>query len=308
VSRTVLFGLGLLTMLAGGLLIVLWLYQPSTPKTAAVAQAAPPVIVLLAARPIPPGTLLRLGDMVWDAAPPSLSPPAEPGSSEPGAKDIVRGTVPETDYVGAVARHAFAAGEPLTADALVKASDPDFLVAALEPGHRAVSIAVDEVQSTSGLAFPGDRVDIVLTQDFSTQGGDLGRKAVAETVLHNLRIIAIDQTLTKPVPSTGPLAVLGEAKIPKTITLDVTDREAETLLVSQDLGKLELAVRGRGPADAVVAATDLPAIPTWASDVSPALRQAQPAAVEKSTSQLQVIHGAKVERFCHADAGLSACP
>jgi pilus assembly protein CpaB len=283
-------------MLAGVMLVVLWLYQPAAPKTP-VAKAVPAQTVLLAARPIPVGTLLRLGDMAWGSAPATIPP----------AGEIVQGSAVQTDYVGAVARRAFAGGEPLIADTLVKASDPDFLVAALEPGHRAVSIAVDEVQSTSGLALPGDRVDIVLTQEFSTQGGDIGRKAVAETVLHNLRIIAVDQTLTKPIPATGPAAVLNsDARIPQTVTLDVTDHEAETLLVGQELGKLQLAVRGR-TGDAVIA-TDLPPAATWAADVSPALRQVQPVSGEQSSTLLQVIHGAKVERLCHADAGLSACP
>ena len=113
--------------------------------------------VLVATHAMPPGTLLRPGDMAWEE---------KPAGTVVGA-NIVQGTASETDFIGAATRRAFAAREPLSAAELAKPGDREFLLAALGKGYRAVSINVDAVQSASGLALPGDHVDVILTQTFA---------------------------------------------------------------------------------------------------------------------------------------------
>ena len=257
--------------------------------------APPPRSFLAASRALPAGTLLRLGDMVWVEMPPSFAAPGH----------IVQGTATAAEFAGAVTRQAFAAREPLLTDALVKPGDPQFLVAALAPDRRAVSIPVDATQSTSGLAAPGDHVDIILTQTFTAEGTDAPHRSVAETVLRNLRLIAVDQSLSAPDrPAAGT-----DAKLPKTVTLEVTDKQAETLLVAEQLGRVELALRGeQGDAD-TGASAGMSAAPTWAFNVSQALRLPPPAKLPPPPRRtVDLVHGAKTDHLCWADGGLVPCP
>ena len=294
-SRNLLLGLGVLALLAGVMLAVLWFRQSGAPAAPGV-QAISTQSIMVAARAIPAGTLMRLGDMSWSERP----------ASEVVGTNIVRGVAPETEFVGAVARRAFAAGEALTTIALVKPGDRDFLVAALGPGYRAISIAVDATQSTSGLIMPGDYVDVLLTQNFSAQGADAGHKSVGETVLRALRIIAVDQELTAvDKPATN---AIGDLKMPKTITLEVTEKQAAALLVAEQLGKIDLALRGQQDQEAMPPAVHEEMPPTWASDVSQALGRPSSAASKGAHDDILVIHGSKIERLCPSNAGLLACP
>ena len=295
-SRGLLFGLGFLALLAGGMLAVLWFTQTGG-STPSAAEPIPTRTILVAARAIPTGTLLRPSDMKWEAVP----------GSGITTDDIVRGAATETDFNGAVTRRAFTAHEPMTSTAMVKQGDAEFLVAALGPGFRAVSIAVDATQSTSGLVLPGDRVDIVLTQTFAVAGTDAGHKSAGETILRDLRVIAVDQKLSSP-PSSAPAAPGADPKMPKTITLEVTQRQAEQLLVAEQLGKIQLALRGQRDRDAAPATAGNDNSPTWASDVSDALGKPRPLSSGGAHGTIDVIRGDKIERRCVTDAGLITCP
>ena len=213
-------------------------------------------------------------------------------------------------------RRAFTAREPLTAAELAKPGDREFLIAALGPGRRAVSINVDAVKSTAGLVAPGDHVDVILTQTFAAQASDPAHRSVGETVLRDLRVIAVDQTIS-PVaskPGDGRNA-LGEAHMPKTITLEVTERQGAMLLVADQLGKIQLALRGQQDRVASPLLTRLltrdESSPTWASDVSKALVQpkaaAAAAAPETARAEIAIIRGSKTERLCESPTGLAPC-
>ena len=73
---------------------------------------------------------------------------------------------------------------------VLRPTDGGFLAAVLAPNHRAVSVAVDAVSGTAGLIWPGDRVDLILTQTNDEAGVPLGRRTFGETVLRDLRVIA----------------------------------------------------------------------------------------------------------------------
>ena len=217
--------------------------------------------VLVATRALPTGTLLRSEDLDWKAIPAAT---VLPGSYR-------RGQIAVTDLVGAVVRHDFASGEALIASALVRPDDRGFLGAVLLPGSRAVSIAVDAPESVSGLLMPGDKVDVILTQSFGDGGGNPGHRSVGETVLRDVRVVAVDQALSPPAkPASTTLQTGADAKIPKTVTLEVNEHDAEKLLVAAQLGKVELAIRALTPAGSSQPSGDI-ITATWASDVSPAL-------------------------------------
>jgi pilus assembly protein CpaB len=303
-TRGVLLGLGMLALLAGLALSVLWFRQSSAPPTP-VATELPASTILVAAHAMPAGMLLRIGDMAWEEVP----------AAAVASTDTVRGTASETDFVGAATRRAFAAREHLIASELAKPGDREFLIAALGPGFRAVSINVDAVQSTAGLLLPGDRVDVILTQTLAPQSADAAHRTVGETVLHDLRVIAVDQTLS-PASKPGDVRnTLGELHMPKTVTLEVTERQASMLLVADQLGKVQLALRGQRDQSAKPVSARLltrdESLPIWASDVSKALVQpvAAPLAAipETARAEIAIIRGSKTERLCESPTGLAPC-
>jgi pilus assembly protein CpaB len=295
-SRGGLFGLGLLALIGGLSLAFLYYRQSSAPPAPPVATQIETRAVLVASHTLPAGTLLRLGDMTWDEV---------PAGTVVGA-DIARGSASETDFVGAATRRAFAARQPLTAAELAKPGDREFLLAVLAPGYRAVSINVDAVQSASGLVLPGDHVDVILTQSFAPQSTDAAHRTVGETVLRDLRVIAVDQNLN-PVSKVGDSRnTLGELHMPKTVTLEVTERQAAMLLVADQLGKVQLALRGQQDQDVPRLPAPEQRTPTWAADVSRALAPARIVPPVKR-AEVDIIHGSKLERLCQTEAGMLPC-
>jgi pilus assembly protein CpaB len=301
IPRGLMFGLGLIALLAGLSLSYLWYSQSNAPPAPQAVVQIPTKTVLVAARALPAGTLLRPGDMAWDAV---------PANAVVGA-DIVQGSVPDTDFIGAVTRRPFAARQPLNTADIAKPGDREFLTAALAPGYRAVSINVDAVQSTSGLVLPGDRVDVILTQSFGGQNIDAAHRSVGETVLRDLRVIAVDLNPVSKVNDTKD--TLGALHVPKTVTLEVTERQAAALLVADQLGKVQLALRGqqdKAPTSLLgrLLASDTTA-PVWAADVSKALMPLSiaPAPPAQRRAQIEVIRGPKVERQCLTEGGFVPC-
>ena len=107
---------------------------------------------------------------------------------------LMRGRDKEDAGLGSVVRRAFVAGEPLLSGQMVAPGERGFLAAVLTPGMRAVAVAVDAVSAASGLIWPGDRVDLILTQSLGSGDAD-PRKAVGETFLRDIRVLSIDQRL-----------------------------------------------------------------------------------------------------------------
>ena len=90
-----------------------------------------------------------------------------------------------------------AAGDPIHRHSIVKPGDREFLQFVLSPGARAIAIPVATGGASTGLLYPGDRVDVILTQKFGEIGAPLTRRSVSETVVENLRVLVIDALDTK---------------------------------------------------------------------------------------------------------------
>lgn len=194
------------------------------------AAAAAPVVpqgpkVLVAQRALPPGTIIT---------PDALSFQSWPGDMVKDAY-FIEGEVDMQKLIGTVARFAVTAGEPVTQGALVSPQDRGFLAAALTPGMRAITVPVSSQSGVAGFIFPGDRVDMMLSQ---AVGGESGGMRVAETILRNLRVLATDQSTTQEV-------VDGKAipRVSGTVTLEVTPRIAEKVTVAQTLGSISFSLR-----------------------------------------------------------------
>src|SRR5262249_36181126 len=138
-----------------------------------------------------------------------------------------------------------------------------------QPGMRAVTVGVDATTGAAGLIWPGDRVDLILTQTIQDPSLSLGHRVAAETVLSDVRVIAIDQQLVQ-----GADAAQTDNQA-RTVTLEVTQEQAVAVSVATRLGRLSLSVRSADTPSAPgakVATRDT----TWAVDVSPALGVAPP--------------------------------
>lgn len=292
--------IGVVALIASAALAVLWLRAPREPGREAIAVVDQPK-VLSAARAITARSLLRRDDLTWRSV---QTVPA-------GA--FARGSVSENDFVGVVVRRDLQPGDILTAELVVKPNEAGFLPAVLGRDMRAVSIAIGVAEGSSGLILPGDRVDVILIQHFGEPGLTLPQRSVSETVLRNLRVVAVDQSI-----STEPKTKGGEPRIAKTVTLEVTPPQAEILTLAMQLGKLQLTLRNSGDS-ASPGFTGEPTS-TWGSDVSPALRGlgGEPGAPSPGTQQpgqrtgpesgrsgtaIDIFHGGRAEQRCFDETG-----
>jgi pilus assembly protein CpaB len=134
---------------------------------------------------------------------------------------------------------------------------------------HALTVGVDGVTDTAAPIWPGDRVDLILTQSQDDSTLPPGRRVSGETVLHNVRVIAIDRQLMQGATSESP-----ESQAARTVTLEVTPPDAERIAVAVRLGRLSLAIVAAGQTGDENAAGDAqPGGVTWGGDVSSALRR-----------------------------------
>jgi pilus assembly protein CpaB len=148
----------------------------------------------------------------------------------------IDGEADMTKLLGTVVRNPITAGEPVTQGSIVSPGDRGFLAAALGPGMRAVTVPVSEKTGVGGFIFPGDRVDVMLTQTISGEGQPLN---TAETVLKNLRVLATDQSTETTTDENGKTVVQAF----RTVTLEATPRIAEKITVAQTIGTISLSLR-----------------------------------------------------------------
>jgi pilus assembly protein CpaB len=201
------------------------------PPPVQVTEKGPPapatVGYFVAARPLPKGTLAREEDFVVRSVLPERVPQ--------GA--ILETPETKVGLPGSLLRKFVEAGTPITLQDVLRPRDRGFLASVLAPDSRAVSIKVDEESGVSGLIRPGDHVDVVLTQVFEKT--DPGRRALSETLLRNVRIIAIDQEIVQGGRSVS--AAVG--KTTQTVSLELTPEQVKKVTVAKQLGTLSLAVR-----------------------------------------------------------------
>lgn len=200
----------------------------STPQaSAAPAQPQGPK-VLVAKRALPLGTIITADAVGYQLWPKELVQDAY----------FVDGEADMSKLIGTVVRNPITAGEPITQGALVAPGDRGFLAAALGPGMRAITVPVSEKTGVGGFVFPGDHVDMMLTQTISG-GGEGGSLSTTETILSNLRVLATDQKTETTTNDEGKTVV----KAFRTVTLEATPKVAEKIAVAQTIGTLSLSLR-----------------------------------------------------------------
>ncbi len=268
---------GLLALGLCGFGTVAWVATRPPPDVPVAADApAPPAMhhfILAASAPIRAGTLLKAED--FDAQ----DLPAVPFGAQEDS------TAARAGLTGAMLRRSLSRGDAVLSTDVMRPGDHGFLAAVLGPDMRAATVAVDNVSGSAGLIWPGDRVDLILTQSLDDPALPPSRRVAAETVLAYVRVIAIDQLLARGV------APAGDVGAGRTVTLEVTAEQAARIAVATRLGRLSLAVRS---ADEGVAHVDANAakVTTWGGDVSPALDRPTPPSAKEAGVTLRLFQGA----------------
>jgi pilus assembly protein CpaB len=199
-------------------------------QQAAAATAVPlGPKVLVAKKALPVGTIIDVDSFAYQPWPKELMQSAYyiEGSADGDPKRLF----------GTVVRYQISAGQPVTRGSLVGPQDRGFLAAALGPGMRAVTVPVNTTTGVAGFIFPGDHVDIVLTQQVAG-GGDGPPLKVSETIVRNVRVLATDQRFSGK-DDDGKTVI----KAFSNVTFEVTPRIAEKVAVAQSVGTLSLSLR-----------------------------------------------------------------
>jgi pilus assembly protein CpaB len=192
------------------------------------------VDVLVASKQIGMGDKLAGGAITWQEWPENVV----------AAGMITKTEDPEalTKYESARARIEIFEGEPIIEKKLVLPTENGFMAAILPKGMRAISVRISEETGAGGFILPNDRVDVLLTKKLDEEGSS--RKVVtSETVVSNVRVLAINQTF-KQSPE-------GEQAIPegKTATLELTPEQTEVVAMAETAGQLSLTLRSIAESD-----------------------------------------------------------
>lgn len=201
------------------------------------AEAAPNMQVteiMVAAHAIEVGTKVTAADFKWQGWPKTaldanfITKEAQPQALEDTAQ-------------GSVARMPLVEGEPVTAQKVIKADGAGFLAAVLTQGKRAIAVKLSAEHGAGGFILPNDRVDVIMTRKLGVDVDGVP-KYKAGTVLHNVRVLAVDQTSQEEG---------GDSKsiVGKTATLELTPQQAEIVSLAEAMGDLSLSLRSLSNSD-----------------------------------------------------------
>jgi pilus assembly protein CpaB len=190
--------------------------------------------VIGASRDLPAGTRLRKGDVKVVKV---------------GDKDITKGSL--TDEKSALDHpllYPVSANEAITVSKLASANGPEGVAALIEPGKRAVSIAITDVTGAAGLVLPRSHVDVLFTRP-----GNMA-EAVTTTVLQDIVVLSVGR-LTEVTPTPAPANAAAAASAAalaanapssnqtRAVTLLVTPEQAEKIELAKNEGKVSLSLR-----------------------------------------------------------------
>jgi pilus assembly protein CpaB len=177
-----------------------------------VVEKEPTVNVLVSSANLPVGARLDDKSAHWMAWP---------------TGGVVQGFITETDkpeaikdLQGAVVRMPIFEGEPIRAEKIAD-SNSRIMSSLLPSGKRAVATEISVATGAGGFILPNDRVDLIMVR--KEKSGD---KYLTETVLNNVRVLAIDQQVQEK--DDGSKAVVGT-----TATLELTPDQTKVLAVAQ---------------------------------------------------------------------------
>lgn len=204
--------------------------------------------ILIAAKNLETGHELKTGDLKWKTW---------PEDSVFGGAIIRDGTQQPIDAVNGKLLRPLVAEQPVQMAMVVEEDKGDFLSANIQKGMRAVGLSVQSHVLADRLVRPGDFVDVMVTYQVRVNTRDnpdaqaLVNRYATETVIENIRILAIDQEETKAVDEAedGDKKKIKSSK-KATLTVEVTPEDAEKLMLADKMGDLGFALRSIGDNEA----------------------------------------------------------
>jgi pilus assembly protein CpaB len=199
-------------------------------REAQAPESVPMTDVLVAAVELQVGSQVNAEHLRWQRWPTaSLSEFMITKESMPTGIDEISGSI---------SRGASLQGEPVRRDKMIKGANAGFMSAILPTGRRAVAINIvsSGAKTAGGFVLPNDRVDILRTgRDDDATKSRQSDVFVSETILHNIRVLAIGQNVQE---RNGEKVVVGE-----TATLELDPKQAELITLAQRTGELSLVLR-----------------------------------------------------------------
>lgn len=139
------------------------------------------------------------------------------------------GAFTEFDQVeGKVSTTAIARGEILVNERFASHDRGSTLAALINENMRAITVRVDDVVGVAGFLLPGNTVDVLASRKEANQ------RAVTETILSNIKVLAVDQTAS---------ADANEPVIVRAVTLEMTPAQAELVVKARTEGTIQLTLR-----------------------------------------------------------------
>lgn len=226
-SRVIILGIAVAA--AGGAGYVAKFMSNPEPQVVVQAPEKPQIAmsdVLVLSADVPMGQPLN-GKIAWQGWPQNaVNTSFITKTDEPDALDKLKDSV---------ARVPLYAGEPVRTSKLV-GNGPSFLSAVLPPGYRAVATAINADTSAGGFILPNDHVDVIMVRRADASGGQPAGFDT-ETILKNIRVLAIDQTIQQDEEGK-------QVKVGQTATLELTPEQAEIIAVAQQMAdRLTLSLR-----------------------------------------------------------------
>lgn len=227
-----------------------------------ITEMAEGTYVVAAAMEIPYGTKVEARHLKFVEVPEDMAPVGFIGQLE--------------DVEGSVATMAIARGEILLADRFAKHEGGSTLAALVGENMRALTVRVNDVIGVAGFLLPGNRVDVLSARKTSD------RRAVTETILRNIKVLAVDQSAS----TEG-----NEPVIVRAVTLEMTPGQAETLVKARTEGDIQLTLRN--PLEEDVEPEPEPVVVKAPAPKPAVVRRAPPPPVDAT---ITVIRGTKVEK------------
>ena len=175
------------------------------------------------------------------------------------------------EVVDRIAVQPIVAGEILMRERFTESEDGSTLAAMVAEKMRAVTVRVDDVIGEGGFLLPGNRVDVLAARR------EADRRATAETILRDVKVLAVDQTAATEK---------NEPVIVRAVTLEVNPEQAEILVKAKEEGSIQLTLRNPLDDEVFVEAAPPPA-------PAPVVRRA-PAPAPPRPRAVTVIRGTDV--------------
>lgn len=226
---------------AGATFVLLEMRQTQTSGPEPVEASTDAIFVLVFARDMPRGTQLDSGGLRWQQQ-------LRGAVTEDAYVAATEGVSLPPDLEGKLLRSDVLAGELVRPSFLTEGS-AGFMSLTLDPGMRAVGVAVNPQKLAGGYILPEDRVNLIHTV-VADIDGDGKTSGYSQTILENIRVLAVGETPTGRVTfqTAEQQAVMsdlrGEVMLKgETITLEMSDAEAAVLFSAMASGQISLALR-----------------------------------------------------------------